>query len=304
MDERQTVLIVDDAPENIAILGETLAEEYDVIVARSGEEALRLIEMTPPDLVLLDIVMPEMDGLEVCRRLKDEETTRAIPVIFITARIGEQDEQTGLELGAVDYIAKPFSLPIVKARVRTHLELKRHRDALENLSSIDGLTGIPNRRRFDEFFSREWLRAARSGQPISLIMLDIDYFKAYNDTYGHLEGDVCLRRVAQGLKNILRRPSDFVARYGGEEFVVVLPDTDSDGALVIADRLRREIESLCLEHTQSSVSEYVTVSLGVATTVPSGGEDRTELVRQADTTLYKAKGLGRNRVQVYTHESL
>ena len=193
--KKQTVLIVDDAPANIKILGEVFKGSYKVRIATTGPKGLDIaMSPNPPDLILLDIVMPDMDGYEVCRRLKASKRTQNIPVIFITGKSEEADETMGLELGAVDYITKPFSLPIVKARVKTHMELKRHRDILENLSALDGLTGIPNRRRFDEFFEREWLRALREPALLSMIIIDIDFFKAFNDNYGHQAGDEVLCR--------------------------------------------------------------------------------------------------------------
>lgn len=207
-------------------------------------------------------MMPDMDGYEVCRRLKQEEKTANIPVIFITARDQEEDETRGLDAGAVDYITKPFSLPIVGARVKTHLELKRHRDLLENLSSKDGLTGIPNRRRFDEMLKREWNSAVRKGNPLSLVMIDIDHFKAYNDNYGHWRGDDCLRLVAGALFSTPQRPGDFTARYGGEEFVSILPETDMEGALSVCRAMQKMIGALEIPHAFSTVAGHITISLG------------------------------------------
>ncbi|MBW2303985.1 MAG: PleD family two-component system response regulator [Deltaproteobacteria bacterium] len=298
LDKKQTILIVDDAPANIKVLGEALRDEYKVRMAVSGSKGLEIATSSnPPDLILLDIVMPDLDGYEVCRRLKAMKSTQNIPIIFITGKTEEEDETKGLELGAVDYITKPFSLPIVKARVRTHMELKRHRDLLENLSTLDGLTGIPNRRRFDEFLEREWSRALREPELLSLVLMDIDFFKAFNDTYGHGAGDDCLRKVAKTLSVQAKRPMDFVARYGGEEFVCVLPGTDLDGAIQVAENMRRKIESLNIPHSRSAVADRVTISLGVATTIPSKRLRPQDLVEGADKALYKVKNGGRNRVE-------
>ncbi|MFK4763793.1 diguanylate cyclase [Desulfobaculum sp. SPO524] len=295
---RQRVLIVDDSSFNISMLGEALSDDYDVSVATNGTDALSIAESDPrPDLILLDIIMPGMDGHQVCRELKARPTTQSIPIIFITAMNQEGDETRGLELGAVDYITKPFSIPIVKARVRTHLDLKRKTDILENLSSFDGLTSIPNRRRFDEVLDLEWRRALRSALPLSIIMLDIDFFKRFNDNYGHTAGDDCLRKVAKLLAGQLKRPHDLVARYGGEEFVVVLPETDYDGASIIGESMRLAIESKSIMHEYSEIGSVVTISVGVAATIPSQEKNADELVHTADKMLYRAKEGGRNRVE-------
>ncbi|MBF0188887.1 MAG: response regulator, partial [Magnetococcales bacterium] len=193
-----TLLIVDDERHNITVLGELLREEYNLMVAKNGKQALKLISSGKmPDLVLLDIMMPEMDGYEVCRNLKEDPVTRKIPVIFISAMSSEEDESKGFEVGGVDYVIKPFRPIVIKARIQTHLELKAHRDTLEQLSTLDGLTGINNRRKFDTFLSREWDSARRTGQPLSIILSDIDFFKQYNDNYGHTQGDTCLQQVGR-----------------------------------------------------------------------------------------------------------
>ncbi|KHK01758.1 diguanylate cyclase [Desulfovibrio sp. TomC] len=291
-----TVLIVDDAPSNLAILTETLRAEYDVRIASSGNEALRLVDENPPDLILLDIVMPDMDGYEVCRRLKARAATRNIPVIFLTAKGDVADETMGLALGAVDYIVKPVSVPIVQARVRTHVELKRRGDLLETLSMRDGLTGIANRRRLDDCLGRAWRQSVRSATPLALIMADIDCFKAYNDTYGHLAGDECLKAVARTLSGALKRPGDLAARFGGEEFVMVLEETDIGGALHLAEAMRAAVEALGLAHAGSSVAKVLTITLGAACTIPTTAATPESLLCLADRKLYEAKLAGRNRV--------
>lgn len=294
---KRRVLIVDDSSFNITILGEALSEDYEILVATNGQEGLDIaMGSHPPDLILLDIIMPGMDGLEVCTHLKANSLTVDIPVIFITSMSDEEDETTGLSVGAVDYITKPFSIPIVKARVKTHIELKRQRDMLREISTIDGLTGIANRRRFDEFYRAEWLRARRSGTALSVIMVDIDHFKNYNDTYGHAEGDECLKAVAEAMKNVINRPQDLVARYGGEEFVAVLPETGAEGALHLANGMREVVSDLKITHESSSVAAHVTVSVGVATSIPKPDSTRKQLLQEADGQLYKSKEEGRNRV--------
>jgi diguanylate cyclase (GGDEF)-like protein len=293
---KQTVLIVDDTPGNIKLLSAVLGHEQELLFATSSREALEIAWAQAPDLILLDVMMPEMDGYEVCARLKAEPRTRSTPVIFVTAMSGDEDEAKGLEVGAIDYIAKPFSPPIVRARVRNHLELKRYRDFLVNLSATDGLTGIPNRRQFDEFLEREWRRAVRNQTPLSLIMMDIDFFKGYNDHYGHLAGDDCLRQVAQALATGARRPADLVARYGGEEFVCVLPETEAGGALQVAHQLWDKVNGLHLPHARSAVADHITLSLGVATMTPGVNQLPAEIIEWADAQLYVAKHRGRNQV--------
>ncbi|MYL82942.1 diguanylate cyclase [Desulfovibrio aerotolerans] len=289
------VLIVDDAPSNLAILTETLRAHYDIRIASGGYEALRLVDESPPDLILLDIVMPDLDGYEVCRRLKERAATRNIPIIFLTSKGEVADETLGLALGAVDYIIKPISVPIVQARVRTHVELKRRGDLLETLSMRDGLTGIPNRRFFDDCLDRAWRQGLRTAKPLSLLMADIDYFKDYNDTYGHMAGDECLKLVACALTGVLNRPCDLAARFGGEEFTVVLEDTDIAGALHVAETMRAAVQDMGLPHTGSHIAPIVTISLGAACTVPTNASTPEELLCLADRKLYEAKQAGRNR---------
>ena len=294
---KPVILIVDDTPANIRVLAESLRNAYRIRVATSGKEALDLIaHLGPPDLMLLDVMMPEMDGYEVCRRIKADPATRNVPVIFVTARSDAADEEFGLKLGAADYIIKPFHLPIVTARVHNHIQLKKKTDLLESLAMLDGLTGIPNRRRFDQALEEEWLRARRDGTPIAAILIDIDHFKEYNDHSGHTAGDLCLMKVADALANAVNRPGDLVARYGGEEFVALLPDTNENGAREVAERFRNAIESLALPHPQSGVSNYVTVSVGFASALPHESSDAAALLALADRRLYQAKKQGRNRI--------
>ncbi len=294
--KKRHILIVDDMPINIQVLAGALKAEYHVKIATKGEKALEIaFSENAPDLILLDIMMPEMDGYEVLRRLKESERTQNIPVIFVTAKGEVEDEQKGLEMGAVDYITKPFHPPIVKARVKTQMSLIHKTEMLEKLVSLDGLTNIPNRRRFDEVFTNEWRRARRSGHPLTLIIADIDYFKSVNDHYGHAIGDNCLRSVAMRLQSSLARGSDFVARYGGEEFAILLPQTDADGALTISEKIRKQIESLEIVHAYSSISNRLTLSLGAATVVPTKEANPADLIHAADKMLYDAKEAGRNQ---------
>ncbi len=299
-DEMHTLLIIDDTPDNIRILMETLKDDYKLLAATSGERGLEVLSSGQPlpDLILLDILMPGIDGYEVCKQLKENDATRHIPVIFVTAISEVMDETKGFRLGAVDYITKPFHPPIIKARVQAHINLKVKTDMLEKLAALDGLTNIPNRRKFDEVIENEWKRSLRYHFPLSVIMIDVDMFKQFNDHYGHAAGDRCLQNIAMALKDCLKRPYDLIARYGGEEFVVILPDVDADGASLMGNSMKQAVEELQIPHKVSSVTDHVTVSLGAATIHP---QDRNasplEVVAAADKLLYQAKDAGRNRLE-------
>jgi len=296
---RAKILLVDDSTTNLRILGEILSSDYDILIATSGETALEIAQdPEPPDLILMDVKMPGMDGYTACRILKEDDNTCNIPVIFITAIEGAQAEMKGLELGAVDYITKPYFAQAVRARVKNHLALKQHADTLEDLAFLDGLTGIANRRQFDQQLEKEWRRMMRQVAPLSLLMIDIDHFKRFNDHYGHGVGDDCLRLVARTIASIIKRPGDLAARYGGEEFAVILPDTDEKGARVVAEAIRLAVESLKLPHASSPVADHITISLGVTSNIPGRHENVQDLVNAADRALYRAKSAGRNQVSV------
>lgn len=291
------VLVVDDTPENIQILHQTLRDDYETFFATNGTQALSQATTLEPDIILLDVVMPGIDGYEVCRQLKQNSITRDIPVIFITALHEERDETAAFEHGAVDYIPKPIRPAVVRARVRTHLELKRQREFLARLSSIDGLTGVFNRRHFEEVYRQEWRRAQRGHAALAVLLADVDHFKLYNDTYGHQDGDDCLQQVAACMAAALQRPADCLARYGGEEFVCVLPETTAQGAILLAERMRTLVMEKALPHRASLTTDHVTISIGVAFCQPGiclGVAE--ELLRMADQSLYRAKREGRNRV--------
>ena len=283
-DSRQRVLIVDDQPANIRVMAEVLRNDYELFFATDGAKALEVVAANDIELVLLDVVMPEMDGFEVCTRLKADERTARIPVIFVTAREETHDETRGFEAGAVDYIIKPFVPPIVRARVRTHLELKRAHDLLERMASVDGLTGIANRRQLDTFLAQEWKRAAGSASPMSIAIIDVDHFKQFNDTHGHAKGDECLRAIAQTLLSVARRGSDLAARYGGEEFAIILPDTPGEAMVQLLGTLLDAVRALCL----------ATVSVGAITLVPAREADPSSALEAADRLLYEVKRGGRN----------
>lgn len=310
MHNRDTVviLIVDDNPTNLSVLSLTLKNAgFKVRVAVDGDSAIEQVEYDPPDLILLDVKLPGTDGFETCARLKANLVAQDIPTIFITALSDNADKLKGLTLGAVDYITKPFQAEEVLARVKIHLKLRsltqkvaeqaaalqRVNQELYRLASLDSLTQVANRRRFDEYLNQEWRRLAREQKPLSLILCDVDYFKRYNDTYGHQAGDACLKQIAQAIDHASKRPADLVARYGGEEFAVILPNTDALGAAHVAELIQIEVRKLNLTHPQSEVSEYVTLSLGVSSQVPSQ-ESPESLIASVDRLLYEAKAQGRN----------
>lgn len=293
---RPRLLLVDDQHINIQELYEIFREEHEVFIATSGMQALELCLSNPPDLILLDIIMPGMNGLEVCRRLKTEKRTRDIPIIFVTAQDNPEDETRGLDAGAVDFISKPFNHAVVRARTQTHLTLKAQSDLLRSMAFIDGLTGVANRRRFDECLETEWRHCRRHGIPLALFLIDIDHFKKYNDSYGHQDGDICLREAASILKKQLWRPHDLVARYGGEEFACLLPGIDGEAALHKAHMMLQAIRERHIPHAASETAPFVTISLGMAVIIPALDHQPNELVALADARLYMAKQQGRNRI--------
>jgi len=291
------ILLVDDQRVNLQFMAHIFAHSYQVLTAESGEQALDLCHRTPPDLILLDIGMPGMDGFEVCTQLKADAATQDIPVIFVTANRDEASETRGLELGAVDFISKPVNPAVVRARVKTHLTVKLQSDLLRRLVFRDGLTGVFNRRYFDQQLRMETARASRVNHPLALIMLDVDFFKRFNDRYGHQAGDDCLRLVAQTLKANLRRPADLVARYGGEEFVCLLPDTGFDQAMMLATELETQVRLKTIAHADSDSAKVVTVSLGVAGCNAPLPCTADKLLAAADQQLYLAKHHGRGCVR-------
>ena len=289
------ILIVDDAMENIQILHQALQDEHDVLFAMNGAKALHIAQNQLPDLILLDAMMPDMDGYAVCAALRSSAVTRDIPIIFVTALKTPEDETRALDAGAADFISKPVNAAVVRARVRTQLTVKRQSDVLRELTLTDGLTGVANRRAFDETLDAEWRRCARAQVPMSLIMVDIDHFKNFNDFYGHQAGDACLQQAGQAMKRAAMRPQDLVARYGGEEFAILLPHLDIVGAESVARKVLDEIAGLCIAHERSSAGPMVTVSMGVASMTPADRQEQGALVRNADALLYEAKANGRNR---------
>jgi len=295
--DRATVLLVDDVPANLSLLSGILRDDYRIQLATSGAKALELVEAGAPDLILLDVMMPDMDGHEVCKRLKSNPNTRDIPVLFVTAQNQVEDEELGLTLGAMDYIHKPISPPILKARVRNHIALKLQTDALKRLTLVDALTKVSNRRHFDEMLQNEMQRALRTQHHLSMLMIDVDSFKPFNDHYGHGSGDQCLIRIAQAMQAEINRPMDLLARYGGEEFVVLLPGTGLEGACRVAESLRQAVAALQIPHDFSTAAQHVTISIGVASRALNDARSTSDFLRQADQALYQAKQSGRNQVR-------
>ncbi len=320
------ILVVDDSVDSRLLIQRFLEQEghKDFLMAGTATEALEILADGAPsgqsvELILMDLDLPGMNGIEACRRISENQRLKDIPVIVVTASTEDASLAAAFQAGAVDYLLKPISAVELAARVRSMLRLKRELDErkrreselievtyrlaaakseLQRLSALDGLTGIHNRGHFDEVFAGEWKRAARDKEPLSLIMVDIDHFKKYNDHYGHLAGDDCLRRVARALRDSVSRPGDLVARYGGEEFVGMLSNTDPVGARTVTGSMRRAIQALAIDHAASSVDKHVSISVGVATMVPLPAAAPAVLLAAADEALYESKSAGRNRTSV------
>ena len=308
------ILLVDDDPATIQLLARILASVGALRFATGGADALRLARESVPDLVLLDAQMPGISGFQVCELLKADPLLAEVPVIFVTSHSEAEFEVTGFEIGAADFIVKPVTPALVLSRVKAQLRVKHMADELRRISSIDALTGVANRRRFDDALAREWQRTRRSGAPMALLMVDVDHFKAFNDRYGHPAGDACLRSAAQALASVGLRPADLVARYGGEEFAVLLPGTPRNGAQHVAHLVLKSIAGLAIGHAASPTAGHVTVSVGVGCydddsacwEAPSSdsrfGTDllarrasAANLVEAADHALYAAKRAGRDQ---------
>ncbi|MCB1908839.1 MAG: diguanylate cyclase [Rhodocyclaceae bacterium] len=293
-----SLLLVDDDVVSIRVLQSILTDYSHLRFATNGEEALRLAGETPPDLILLDADMPGLDGFGVCNALKRDERLAHIPVIFVTSHEDVSVETRALELGAMDFIAKPVSPARVRLRVRNQLLLKYHTDRLRREVSTDPLTGLHNRRALESALPLEWRRAQRHARPLSLLMVDVDHFKRVNDRYGHAAGDACLRAVAAALESCVGRPGDLVARFGGEEFTLLLPETPLDAAMRIADEIHAAMESLEIPFDDEADDLKLTVSIGIATCGVDGERgpvSERDLLSTADKALYRAKHAGRNR---------
>jgi len=297
---RPLVMLIDDSPTNLHALGNILSRDYDILIATSGDAAIDLLKETRdlPDIVLLDVMMPGLSGYDVCKMLKENNEWRNIPVIFITILDSEQDETTGFDLGAADYIIKPFSEPVVLARIKTQITLKQRTDQLESLAKVDGLTEISNRRAFDDHLNNLFRKRRRQSFPLSLLLIDIDHFKKYNDKFGHGIGDQCLKLIAKCIQKHAVNPEDMAASWGGEEFVLILPKFGLQEAVRLGTNLLREIEDLNIEHPTSDTADVITVSIGAVSSADDSYITPEDFISMADKALYTAKNSGRNRLSV------
>ena len=322
--DKEKVLVIDDSSDNLELLSYILTfKGYEVVTSDRGQKALEIARANPPDIILLDIGMPEMDGYEICQRLRSGENTKDIPIIFVSAWNQGNNKTRAFRYGGNDYITKPYQTEEVIARVENQLQIQRLKTELENknqrlsqelyrqknqeqqllkinqklgqLVNIDSLTQLANRHRFDEFLTREWYRRRRDNSSLSLILCDIDYFKLYNDRFGHIAGDECLKQVAEVISQGVKRPADLAARYGGEEFAIILPQTPAQNALKVAERIRLNVKKLELPHPSSLIDNCVSLSLGVSCIAPNSKSTEQQLLSTADEALYEAKKRGRDR---------
>ena len=283
--------------------GGVAASPYILEYAKSGEEALQKVGEFKPDLILLDIIMPGMDGFEVLKRLQADQSTRSIPVIIITGLPDENNEEKCFEYGAVDFITKPFRKAIVLARIKTQQKIVEQMQLISLHSLRDPLTNMSNRRDFDIRIKEQWGHAKRNSFPLSFLMMDIDHFKTYNDTYGHQQGDETLKAVAEAIKSALKRDSDTAYRWGGEEFTALLIDTDLPGAMLVARRVRLNVQAASVRNLAGGAPLSVTISVGVATMIPDESNGIEQMIKLADSALYTAKETGRNRACFATIDS-
>lgn len=297
---KPVILIVDDEIANIELMGAVLEEEYEILFARSGDQAIEVARKAPPDLILLDVVMPGLDGYETCRRMKQDPALAGVPIIFTTGLDSIEYEVRGLSAGAIDYVTKPVQPVSLRRRVSNHIDQKQTRDRLASQALIDPLTGLGNRRMLETLLPDEMARLSAGRDHLSFILVDIDYFKQFNDLYGHPQGDDCLAMVAGALGGVMRRSGDICVRYGGEEFACALPSTDLAGAMHLAEQLRQSVEALAIPHDASSCARQVTISAGVASRRCAPGAVMSNWVEQADRKLYHSKSAGRNRVSGQT----
>jgi diguanylate cyclase (GGDEF)-like protein len=293
--EKAKILIVDDDRTTVVLLANIFKKEYEVFTTTKGLEAVEMANEILPDLILLDVMMPDLDGYKIGIKLKSDTNTKDIPIIFITSLNDPQSETLGLKIGAIDYIHKPINPLIANLRVQNHLELKRQRDMLTKLSYLDGLTGCYNRRWFDQIYPTTWKNCLKDKKPLTVFLLDIDHFKLYNETYGHLAGDDCLKFIVNTIHSILKRPTDICARYGGEEFVGLIYNANLEGGEVISEKIRSAVENAGIPN-EASPSKIVTVTIGSASGYPGVDKNSKGLIALADKLLYQAKTNGRNRI--------
>ena len=289
------IFVVDDNNTNLLAAKFALEDSYKIYALPSAAGMFKLIENITPDLILLDVDMPEMDGFEAIKILKANDKFKDIPVIFLTIKNDEMSELEGFDLGAVDYIMKPFSKPVIKARIATHLKTVEYIRIVEKLSLIDELTNLPNRRFFDSELLKHWKHAIRDSEFISLLMIDIDHFKVLNDTYGHSQGDEALKTLAHVINSSVRRAHDFVARWGGEEFCVIMPNTNPSGAFAVAEIIRKNVEKSAIINIDDPTKRLsITISVGGNSALPNADMVLSEFFNQTDSALYEAKKRGRN----------
>lgn len=309
------ILIVEDSATLRHAMSQYITDAgHTPLIAQSGEEALQLLEDTPVDMIIMDVEMPGLNGFETTRLIREWLGGHWIPIIFVTGLNEDENYREGIEAGGDDYLIKPVSYMIFKAKIRAMERIAEMRDQLnrlnaelESLSKLDGLTQILNRRTFNELAQQQWLAAARKQQPVSVLMIDVDHFKLYNDHYGHPAGDACLKKVTEAIKSCLHRPTDLLGRFGGEEFIVLLPETDVNGAFKVADAINKAVLNTQLRHDVAPSHHLVTVSVGGASCNLTNGHTLEELIKTADRALYKAKRSGRNRAlvdEVATHPTL
>ncbi len=289
------ILVIDDSIVQTGFLCSILKEDYEVVTCRTAEEGLEAAKEGGYSLILLDVVMPGMDGFALLQELKGMEITRHIPVILLTSLSDAQYEERGLLLGAIDYVTKPFNPVIIKARVNTHIQLYHYQMRFKAQAMIDELTGVANRRQYEDVSAARWREAIRFELPFSICMVDIDKFKLYNDTFGHPAGDKVIATVAQKVASFFQRSTDLFARYGGEEFVAVFLGNEGVSAFELMKTVRQSIEDMHMPHN-SQVSPWVTISVGGITLTPRPGDKLEHYLKLADTMLYDAKNMGRNRV--------
>ena len=308
--EPPLILVVDDDKFMRLQLRRAMElEGYQVAEATDGEQCLAVYPHIHPDIILLDAIMPVIDGFTCCMQLQKLPGGKHTPVLMITGLDDQQSVDQAFASGAADYVTKPIHWAVLRQRVRRSLEqvrlyqqLQQANLALQHLATTDSLTQLANRHCFDERLNKEWRRLVREQAPLSLILCDIDFFKAYNDTYGHQAGDYCLQQVAKAIAQCVQRPADLVARYGGEEFAVILPSTEASGAICVAENMRSTVKALEMAHANSPLHKEVSLSLGVASTIPDLESCPEALISNADKSLYQAKQSGRDRVMSYfTH---
>jgi len=298
--EKNSILIVDDDKLSGIALKHILGDEYDIHIVRNGQEAITTVFNQPPDIILLDIIMPGLNGFQVIELLKSTEETRRIPVVFITGLTSVDDEEKGLDLGAADFIKKPYVPALVKLRVKNQLQIVNQLRLIDQLSLTDPLTELPNRRQFNQRLENEWLRSLRDKTPIGMLIIDIDNFKGYNDSYGHLQGDIALKSIGNILRKRLYRQTDLIARWGGEEFAVILPNTNKIGTYAVAENMRCDVESAVFPFDDAITK--LTISIGINCIIPIQSDDKSIFIRNADRSLYTAKSAGRNKVIVYEED--